>query len=139
MESAEVVAGTNAVAEDHNKLQRDVVLGKKKTGVDADAATITVDLSDKTKGNVRTITLEGNRTIAFSNPTVGQAFILRMIQDATGSRVPTWPATIKWPSATAPALTTTGNRIDVFGFVCTVAGGSPEYDGYFLGFDLATP
>ena len=134
MDSSDVVAGTNAQATEYNNLRKDVVLGKKIMGVDADAATVTVDLSDKTKSNVRTITLEGNRTLALSNPTIGQVFILRIVQDGTGSRVPTWWLTIIWPGGSAPTLTTTAGAVDVFGFICTA---EDEYDGVFVGFNLS--
>ena len=32
--------------------------------------------------------------------------ILILVQDGTGSRTATWPATVKWPSGTAPTLST---------------------------------
>ena len=134
MDSSDVVAGTDATATEYNNLRKDMVLGKKIVGVDADAATITIDLSDKTKSNVRTITLEGNRTLALSNATVGQVFVLRIVQDGTGSRVPTWWSTIIWPGGSAPTLTTTAGAVDVFGFICT---DTDEYDGFFVGFNLS--
>lgn len=137
MDSSDVTPGTNAVADDFNNLRKDLVLGKRQSGSESDGATVTIDWSAEAKGVLRSIELGGNRTIAFTNPTVGQLIMLRVVQDSTGSRTLTWPGTIKWPSATEPTLTTTGNRVDSFAFVCTVAGGSPEFDGYFLGFDLA--
>lgn len=85
-----------------------------------------------TASNVFSVTLAGNPTLAVSNVTAGQLFVVRLIQDATGSRTVTWWSGIKWPSGTAPTLTTTANSIDVFAFLCTGAG---AYDGYFVAFD----
>lgn len=95
-----------------------------------DGATVTVDLS---KRGINTVTLGGNRTIAVSGETVGQVFVLRLVQDATGSRTVTWFSTIKWEDNTAPTLTTTANKTDTFVFIVTSAG---NYDGYVLGQNL---
>ena len=98
---------------------------------DSDASTITFDLSTK---NVHTVTLAGNRTLALSNASVGQVFIIRLVQDGTGGRVVTWFTTILWPSGNvAPTLSTGAGAIDVFGFLCTSSG---DYDGYVIGQNL---
>jgi hypothetical protein len=133
MNSSDVTAGTNATATHYNNLRKDVVLGIKIIGTDADASTITIDLSDKTKSNVRNITLGGNRTLAISNATTGQAFVIRLIQDGTGSRTVTWFSTIKWPAGVTPTLTTTASKTDVFGFIVT---GTGTYDGFIIGQNL---
>lgn len=91
-----------------------------------DGATVTFDLS---LGNVQTVTLGGNRTLALSNASVGQAFVLRLVQDGSGSRTVTWFSTIKWAYGVTPTLTTTASKTDVFGFICTSAG---NYDGYVI-------
>ena len=66
------------------------------------------------------ITLTGNCTFTFKNPggpMSGVAnFILKVVQDSTGSRTVTWPATVKWPSATAPTLSTGVTDIDIIAF-----------------------
>jgi hypothetical protein len=46
----------------------------------------------------------------------GKSFTLVQKQDGTGSRTVTWPATVDWPGATAPTLTSTANRADKFIF-----------------------
>jgi len=94
---------------------------------DSDAATITFDMD---AGNIHTVTLAGNRTLAVSNVDVGQCFILRLVQDATGSRTVTWWTDINWQDNTAPTLTTTASRTDVFGFLCSSSG---NYDGFIIG------
>jgi putative exporter of polyketide antibiotics len=83
-----------------------------------DGATVTFDLS---ASNYHKVTLGGNRTLAVSGARVGQVFRVQLIQDGTGSRTVTWWAGLAWPSATAPTLTTTAAKYDVFEFVCTAA------------------
>lgn len=103
---------------------------KQNLVTSADGATVTFDLDTS---NVFTVTLGGNRTLALSNATTGQAFVVRLVQDGTGSRTVSWFSTIKWPGGTAPTLSTTGGRVDVFGFICTSSG---QYDGFIVGQDL---
>ena len=92
-------------------------------------ATATLDLS---LSNEHNITMPaGNITIAITNATVGQKFIIDITQDSGGSRTVTWFTTIKWANGgTAPTLTTTGNKRDTFGFRVT---GSNTYDGFVVG------
>jgi hypothetical protein len=94
----------------------------------AAAGTATIDLS---KGNVHHVTMPaGNITLAVANATVGQCFILRLLQDGTGSRLATQFTTIKWAGGTAPTLTTAASKADTFGYEVTGAG---TYDGYVIG------
>lgn len=92
-----------------------------------DAATVTFDMSTS---NINSVTLGGNRTLALSNVSVGQCFMLRLTQDGTGSRTVTWFTTIKWAGGAAPTLTTTAAKADLFGFLCTSNG---NYDGFVIG------
>ncbi len=96
----------------------------------SDAATVTFDLA---ASNIHTVTLAGNRTLALSNVTVGQSFVIRLTQDGTGTRTVTWFSTIKWAGGSAPTLTTTAAKIDVLGFICTSSG---NYDGFIVGQNL---
>ena len=58
-----------------------------------------------------------NETFTFTAPTKPGNFLLKMVQDSTGSRTATWPATVKWPSGTAPTLTTTATTgTDIISF-----------------------
>lgn len=93
--------------------------------------TATIDLSLNNKSTINFPA--GNITIALSNASVGQCFLLRLVQDSVGSRTVTWFTTIKWAGGSAPTLTTTANKIDVFGFICT---GSGTYDGFIIGQNL---
>ena len=67
-------------------------------------------------GTVQYLTLTGNVTYTFPTPVAGQSFILIQRQDGTGGRTVTWPASVDWPGATAPTLTSTANRVDKFVF-----------------------
>jgi len=53
-----------------------------------------------------------NETFTFTAPTNPCTLMLTLIQDASGSRTITWPATVKWPGGTAATLTTTANARD---------------------------
>jgi hypothetical protein len=55
-----------------------------------------------TNGSVQKVTMTGNCTFTLSNPVVGSMYILKLVQDATGSRTYTWPAAVKWSGGTAP-------------------------------------
>lgn len=96
----------------------------------SDGATVTFNLSS---GSKQKVTLGDNRTLALSNVVAGHCFILRLIQDATGSRTVTWFSTIKWPAGVAPTLTTTANKEDVFGFFQT---STDNYQGFIIGQNL---
>jgi len=63
-------------------------------------------------GNRITATLAGAITFTFANPTAGSEYQLILTQDATGSRIVTWP-TVKWPGGTTPTLTTAINKTDI--------------------------
>jgi len=74
---------------------------------------ITIDLAN---GTVQILTLTGNCVYTFPTPVAGKSFMLIQKQDATGSRTVTWPASVDWPSATAPTLTATASKADKFVF-----------------------
>lgn len=74
----------------------------------------TIDLAN---GTVQILTLTGNCTYTFPTPTAGKSFTLFQKQDATGSRTVTWAATVKWPGNTAPTITSTASKMDVFSFI----------------------
>ena len=67
-------------------------------------------------GTIQYLTLTGNCTYTFPTPVAGQSFMLIQRQDGTGGRTVTWPASVDWPGATAPTLTSTANRVDKFVF-----------------------
>jgi len=69
-----------------------------------------------TNGTVQIVTLTGNATITMPPAVAGKSFTLLLKQDATGSRTVTW-ATVSWPSATAPTITATANKMDKYIFI----------------------
>lgn len=80
-----------------------------------DAATINWDVR---AGVVAKVTLGGNRTlVAPTGLADGGTYILRVIQDGTGSRTLSYNAVFKWSRAVPPTLTTTANGIDIITFV----------------------
>ncbi len=63
------------------------------------------------------VTLAGNRTLnAPTNPTTGQFITILIIQDGSGSRTVTFNAIYEFKDDTAPTLTTTASKGDVFVF-----------------------
>ena len=79
-----------------------------------DGATITWDVSTSP---VAKVTLGGNRTLsAPTNGLTGQFISLAVIQDGTGSRTLTWNSAYEFTADTAPTLTTTINKADLFVF-----------------------
>lgn len=96
---------------------------------------LTLDLST---ANVFNVTLDENvTTLTISNPTAsGDAcsFTLRLAQDGTGSHTFAWPASIDWAGGTAPTITATASRYDVYSFF-TVDGGT-SWSGFTAGQDL---
>jgi len=72
-------------------------------------------------GTVLSYTLTGNCTFTMPTATSGTSFIIRLIQDATGSRTATFTG-VKWPGGTVPTITTTASTgVDIISFVCIAA------------------
>lgn len=76
----------------------------------------TADTIDWTISNKQKSTLTGNCTFTFTAPPGPCNLILKLVQDATGSRTVVWPAAVKWSGGTAPTLTTTLNKVDIISF-----------------------
>ena len=68
-----------------------------------------------TNGTFQIVTLTGNATITMPTATSGKSFLLLLKQDGTGGRTVTW-STVKWPGGTAPTITSTASRQDIFSF-----------------------
>ena len=98
-----------------------------------DGATQTIDCSSASQFSW---TLGANRTVsAFLNPAGGQIIALEVTQDATGSRLLTWPANVSWPTnGTAPTLTTTASRTDIFRFTYNIT--AAKWRGETAGLNL---
>jgi len=79
-----------------------------------DGATVNWDVSTSP---VAKVTLGGNRTLAAAtNAQTGQFVSLLIIQDSTGSRTVTFNAVYEFTEDTAPTLTTTASKGDLFVF-----------------------
>lgn len=76
------------------------------------AATIDIDWEN---GDTQYVVLAGNPTInAPTHPVNGKRYLLRLVQDSTGSRTVTFASSwIKWVGNNAPVQTTTANRQDI--------------------------
>jgi collagen type VII alpha len=76
---------------------------------------VTISLSS---GTVLSYTLTGNCTFTMPTATSGTSFIVKLVQDGTGSRTATFTG-VKWPAGTAPTITTTATTgLDILSFVC---------------------
>jgi len=91
------------------------------------AGTLTLDLN--TGALAFRVTRNANiSTLTISNPPIsGASYSFTLIFDANGtSYTITWPAAVKWPGGTAPTITTTASRSDMFVFY-TNNGGTTWY------------
>lgn len=79
-----------------------------------DGATVAIDWQN---GVNQAVTIAGNRTLTFSNPVAGATYCVKVTQDSSGSRLLTFPSTVKWAGGSAPTLTTTASRTDFLYFV----------------------
>lgn len=85
-----------------------------------DEATISWNLEDN---QIAKVTLGGNRTLgAPTNMKDGASYLLRIIQDGTGSRTLSFNAAYKFPFSTDPTLSTGAGDVDVL--VCHSDGSS---------------
>jgi len=114
-----LVIGTNVQAYDADNVVKDVANEYTKTQnfnctTLTDEATIAWDASSN---QVCKVTLAGNRTMAApTNQVDGGFYHITVIQDGSGSRTITWNAVFKFPSDTAPTLTTTASEQDELTF-----------------------
>jgi hypothetical protein len=92
-------------------------LANARLGVSTTALTYAASVtwaSDYLK--VATITLTGACSLTITGLTAGGTYNLIVKQDATGSRLMTWP-TIKWSAGAAPTLSTAANAIDIVSLI----------------------
>lgn len=86
-------------------------------------ATVTVDM---TLGNHVSMTLTGNiSTLTINNPAAtgnSCALVLYITQDGTGSRTFAFPSSFKWAGGSAPTVTATASRTDIFVAITRNAG-----------------
>lgn len=111
--------------------------GKVKTNArygDPFAGTISASACtfDMSVANTHTLTLTNTSTttLSVSNVATGQVFIIRLLQNGSGTNLVTWFATITWAGGSAPVLTTTASKADTFGFY---SKSSSTFDGFVIG------
>jgi len=110
-----VVKGTKTQTLTNKTLTRPELTNTKHTKFTAtDQATVDFDFNN---GDWGVVTLGDNRTFTFTNGQTGGYYIVQVIQDGTGSRTVTWPASVDWPGGTVPTLTTAANGVDFIGFI----------------------
>ena len=85
------------------------------------AGVLTLNLAN---GNVFDVALNANTTLTISSPPAANnagSFVLIFTADGN-PRVVSWGASILWPGGTAPTLTSTNGKKDVFGFISLNTG-----------------
>ena len=96
----------------------------------AGGGSTTFDLST---GSTFTHTLAANSTttLAVSNVTAGQKFVVRLEQNSGGTGLVNFFNGIRWAGGnTPPTLTATVSKIDVLGFITSSSG---HYEGFIIG------
>ena len=89
-------------------------LKETKTAPSISSGTLTLDCS---VGNVFAVSLNANiTTLSFTNvPATGTAYGLTLALTADGTaRTVTWGSAVKWAGGTAPTLTSTNAKVDIF-------------------------
>jgi FtsP/CotA-like multicopper oxidase with cupredoxin domain len=110
---ASIVTYTGTETLTNKTLTNPTVTNYVETPYSANSSTaITLAL---TNGTVQIITLTGNATITMPTAVSGKSFIMLLRQDATGSRTVTW-STVKWAGGTAPTITSTASKQDIYSF-----------------------
>lgn len=128
---ANTFTGTQNLAD--NTLQRANLLDYSEV-TNALGNTTGAKTIDLTAGNSVTATTTGATTWTFSNPTASDklcSFSIKLVNG--GAFAQTWPASVDWPAATAPTLTTSGTDVLVF----TTCDGGTTWYGFVAGLALA--
>ena len=132
-----VILTTGAQTLTNKTLTKPVINGTNPTGATYTPATgaQTVAL-DCAANNMHIVTGHADGTaITFTvaNVTNNQTFLVSILQGAVVSTIAAWFATIRWVNGSAPTLTATVNKRDVFVFIRT---GADTYDGFIAGQNL---
>ena len=115
------VSGNTVV--DNNRIFFPLNIADKQTAPSISAGTLTLDLNESAvfavslNAAITTLTLSNVQTSGLTS-----SFVLIFTADGT-ARAVTWPAAFKWPAGTAPTLTSTSTKKDVFVFF-TYDGGT---------------
>tara|TARA_R100000152_G_C6772595_1_gene199569 strand:- start:305 stop:1825 length:1521 start_codon:yes stop_codon:yes gene_type:complete len=88
---------------------------------------------DACKGHAATVTLGGNRCLHNPSNLAQGSYILKVVQDGTGSRTLSTGYAYHWPGGVAPTLTTGANAVDILTFW---SDGTNLYGGVQYNFSL---
>lgn len=123
-------AGTTLVTLTGTKALFEAGMAEEYEAVTSSAGAASINLNNATNFS---ITLTENTTFTFSNPVASgrtSSFTLKVVQDST-DRTITWPASVDWPSATAPTISSGSGAVDYFVFITHDAG--TTYYGFTAG------
>jgi len=112
----------NRIDLDDMKLRKAVMEDYGETLVTANSGTAyTIDI---TAGNVFEITLTGNCTFTFSNPSPsGSACTFTLVlKQGAGSNTVVWPAAVDWDRGLVPTISSAASAVDIFTFLTTDVG-----------------
>ena len=123
------VVGINDTQTLTNKTLTNPTVNNYTEGVVAIGNSSTSKTIDLTSGTVQTVTMTGNCTFTMPTATAGKSFVL-IASTGDGSYTGTFTS-VKWTNGTAPTLTTTASRWDIFTFF---ADGTYWYGTYAQNF-----
>jgi hypothetical protein len=103
------VAATGSTTFDGQVLLNQDYVEKRFTANSSTA--ITLDLAN---GTMQDITLTASTTITMPTAVAGKSFIL-FLRSGAGTYTVAW-TTVKWPGGTAPTVTATASRLDIYSF-----------------------
>lgn len=115
-----------AAAGNHNHTSLNLTTFTEAQSALAASATTTLNLNN---GTVFKVSLGTNTTVAFSNvPGSGKTVSITVvfIQDATGGRTISWPASVKWSNGVQPTQNTTASSVNIY-TLFTFDGGATWY------------
>lgn len=96
---------------DNLYVRKSIYFDEVDNGNLVDAATV-----NWKNGNKQVITLTDHCTLTFTDPYGATNLVLRVVQDEDGNNTITWPDSVKWPSGSAPTLTSAANSVDIITF-----------------------
>lgn len=135
IDTTKVVNGEGSTKFIQNSTANNIVLKSYSESLVSSSNTSNFDI-DLNDGSVFKLTLDGDVTLTISNPKAGaDSFTLILIQDGSGSRTVTYPASVKFQGGVTPTLSTGAGDIDMLTFV-TYDGGT-SYLGTTAGLDFS--